>query len=187
MITDETSPGDFVNDRQGDYSHIKGWGIDADRNNDPTYPIKKRNNAEHQGYAWKRPVQQTETTEVLKSVERPNLTAVYGTSQPPSGLSGLIRRLAYKYSESSYGRWLPLIIADRIDVVEGIIDDIAADHIPNIPKEIGLKSDWKYNRDSFYAKVAVGAVIGIGLLALLTRRNNEEDEETVDMVSDSIH
>lgn len=187
MITDETSPEDFVNDRQGKYSHIKGWGIDANKDNDPTYPIKNRNNAEHQGFAWKRPAQQEETTEVLKSVERPNLTAVYGTSQPPTGLSGLIRRLAYKYSESSYGRWLPLIIADRIDVVEGVIDDIAAAHIPNIPKEIGLKSDWKYNRDSFYVKVAIGAAIGIGILALLARTgNNDESEESMTDL-DSIH
>src|SRR5690606_33256804 len=118
MITDETSPEDFVNDRRGEYKHIKGWAIDANKDNDPTYPIKKRNNAEHKGYTWERPAKQVESVEILKSVERPNLSAVYGTSKPPSGLSGLIRRLAYKYSESSYGRWLPLILADRIDMLE---------------------------------------------------------------------
>jgi hypothetical protein len=139
MITDETSPEDFVNARQGKYSHIKGWAIDADVKNDPTYPIKKRNNAEHGGNSWERPVQQNETVEILKSVERPNLSAVYGTSKPPSGLSGIIRRIAYKFSESSYSRWLPLILADRIDMIEGIADDFSKGHIPNIPKEIGLK------------------------------------------------
>jgi hypothetical protein len=177
MITDETNPEDFVNDRQGNYSHIKGWGIDANRNNDPTYPIKKRNNAEHDGYTWERPAQQQETSEILKSVERPNLTAVYGTSNPPSGLSGLLRRLAYKYSESSYGRWLPLIIADRIDVVEGVIDDLATGHIPNVPGEIGLKSDWKYNRNAFYTKVAVGTVILGAVLALYLASDTQEEEE----------
>lgn len=159
MITDETSPQDFVNDRQGDYSHIKGWGIDADVKNDPTYPIKKRNNDEHKGYTWERPDLQDETVEVLQSVERPNLTAVYGTSKPPKGLSGAIRRLAYKYSESSYGRWLPLILADRVDMIEGVLEDFASGHVPNIPKEVGLKSEWKYNKKGFLVKAAVGVVV----------------------------
>lgn len=159
MITDETTPQDFVNDRQGDFIHIKGWGIDADVKNDPTYPIKKRNNDEHKGYAWERPELQDQTVEVLKSVERPNLTAVYGTSKPPKGLSGFLRRLAYKYSESSYGRWLPLIAADRIDMIEGVLDDFSRGHLPNIAKETGLKSEWKYNKKELLIKAAATAII----------------------------
>jgi hypothetical protein len=31
-----------------DYSHIKGWGVDADPKNDPTYPMKHRTNDETQ-------------------------------------------------------------------------------------------------------------------------------------------
>ncbi|RZJ27300.1 MAG: hypothetical protein EOO48_12180 [Flavobacterium sp.] len=170
MITDETSPEDFVNDRKGDYSHIKGWGIDADRRNDPTYPMKKRNDAEQRGYTWDRPPLQEETTdvEILKSVERPNLTAVFGTARPPSGLSGTIRRMAYKYSESTYARWLPLVIADRVDVVEGILDDFAKGQIPNIPKEIGLKADWKYDKPKFFKRVAIGLALTGALIWYLT-------------------
>ena len=172
MITDETRPEDFVNDRKGKYSHIKGWGIDANPQNDPTYPIKKRTNEEHNGYTWQRPAQQESQTEILKSVERPNLTAVYGTSKPPTGLSGMIRRLAYKYSESSYGRWLPLMLADRVDMVEGIIDDLANGHVPNIPGEIGLKSEWTHNREKTLKRLAVaGAVIGVGMVLLMARKN----------------
>jgi hypothetical protein len=175
MITDETTPADFVNDRKGDYSHIKGWGIDADRRNDPTYPIKERNNAELRGYTWQRPAQQQGSVEVLKSVERPNLTAVYGTSRPPKGLSGLIRRLAYKYSESSYGRWLPLILADRVDMVEGVIDDLARGHVPDIPKETGLRSEWKYNKRGFFIKAAIGAAL-VGTLIALSWPSADERE-----------
>jgi hypothetical protein len=167
MITDQTSPEDFKNDRLGKYSHIKGWGIDANAMNDPTYPIKIRNNEEHKGYSWERAEQQGETVEILKSVERPNLTSVFGTSSPPSGLSGMIRRLAYKYSESSYGRWLPLILADRVDMVEGVLDDFSKGHIPNIPKEIGLKSEWKYNKEKFLVKTAAGIIITGAVLMLL--------------------
>src|SRR5690606_25884401 len=168
MITDETSPEDFINDRQGKYSHIKGWGIDANKDNDPTYPIKKRTNEEHKGYSWNRPEKQEETVEILQSVERPNLTTVYGTSKPPSGLSGLIRRFAYKYSESSYGRWLPLILADRVDMLEGVMDDVSKGHIPNVPHEMGLKSEWKYNKEKFLFKIAAGIIITGAVLMLLS-------------------
>lgn len=167
MITDQTNPEDFTNKRRGNHNHIKGWGVDINTENDPTYPIKKRNDDEHKGYAWERPELQEETVEILQSVERPNLTAVYGTSKPPSGLSGMIRRIAYMYSESSYGRWLPLMLADRIDMMEGILEDFSKGHVPNIPKEIGLKSEWKYNREKFLIKTAVKVLIVGAALAVI--------------------
>jgi hypothetical protein len=34
-----------------DPSQIKGWGVDADPKNDPTYPMKHRNDGEHSGYS----------------------------------------------------------------------------------------------------------------------------------------
>ena len=176
MITDETNPDDFANERTGRYAHIKGWGIDTDPKNDPTYPIKKRTNAEHEGYSWERPPQQEETAEILKSVERPNLTAVFGTSSPPSGLSGLMRRFAYKYSESSYGRWLPLMLADRVDMVEGIADDIAKGHFPNIIEEAGLRSEWKYNRKALLKNAAIGALLaGTAVAAFIAYRKNRKN------------
>lgn len=88
-----------------DPKQIKGWGVDANPKNDPTYPMKARNNGEHKGYTWERPTQQPITVEVLHSNERSNVTSVFGTSTPPSGLSGMLRRFAFKYSESSYGHW----------------------------------------------------------------------------------
>src|SRR4051794_32757819 len=73
-----------------DYSHIKGWGIDADPENDPTYPMRQpRTDEEQNGYSWNRPTLQVVDREILHSIERPNLTAVFGTSTPPSGLSGV--------------------------------------------------------------------------------------------------
>src|SRR4028119_2005495 len=102
-----------------DPSQVKGWGVDADPKNDPTYPMKNRNNGEHAGYSWERPPQQETNVEILHSNERPNLTAAFGTSTPPAGLSGMIRRAAFKYSENSYGHWLPLMLAARGGVVEG--------------------------------------------------------------------
>jgi hypothetical protein len=153
-----------------EYKHIKGWGIDANPKNDPTYPIKKRTNEEHKGYSWKRPPQQPIDIEVLHSIERPNVSAVFGTAMPPSGLSGMIRRLAFKQSENEYGHWLPLILADRINVVEGIVEDLFSGRIPNIFAEKGLGADWKHNRGSLLTKMAIGAVLAGAAVAMLTRR-----------------
>src|SRR4028118_1398639 len=120
-----------------DPSKIKGWGVDANPKNDPTYPIKTRNNGEHAGYTWERPAQQPESVEILHSNERPNVSSVFGTSTPPAGLSGMIRRIAFRYSESSYGHWLPLMLADRVNLVEGVLDDLARGHVPTLFDERG--------------------------------------------------
>lgn len=158
-----------------DPSQIKGWGIDADPENDPTYPMKNRNNGEHEGYSWERPPQQPPSVEILHSNERPNVTAVFGTSTPPAGLSGMIRRAAFKYSENSYGHWLPLMLADRVGVVEGVLDDLAHGHVPNIFAERGWKAEWKHNRKSLVTRVVVGAVIASAAVAYL--RSEKDDSK----------
>jgi hypothetical protein len=140
-------------------SRIPGWGIDADPRNDPTYPIKQRTNGEHQGYTWARPTQQNADVEVLHSNERPNLTAVFGTSLPPSGLSGVLRRAAFGYSESSYGHWLPLMLADRIDMIGGLVEDLMSGHLPNIPAERGWRAAWTHDRSSQIYKLGVAAIL----------------------------
>ena len=161
-----------------DPSQIKGWGVDADPENDPTYPMKNRNDGEHAGYSWERPAQQAKSVEVLHSNERPNVTAAFGTSMPPSGLSGMIRRFAFNYSENSYGHWLPLMLADRVGVVEGVLDDLAHGHVPNIFGERGWKAEWKHNRKSLVTRVVVGAVIASAAVAYLrSGRDNSKTEK----------
>ncbi len=142
-----------------DPSHITGWGVDADPQNDPTYPMKNRNDGEHAGYSWERPPQQPIAVKVLHSNERPNLTSVFGTSTPPSGLSGVIRRIAFRYSESSYGHWLPLVLADRVGVVEGVLGDLKNGHVPNVFSERGWKAEWKHNRISLVRRILAGVVL----------------------------
>jgi hypothetical protein len=143
-----------------DTSQVKGWGVDANPKNDPTYPMKNRNNGEHAGYSWERPPQQPIDVEVLHSIERPNVTATFGTSVPPSGISGMLRRFAFKYSESSYAHWLPLVMADRVRVVEGILGDLVHGHVPNIFTEAGGKAVWKHNKKGFVIQLlTTGAII----------------------------
>ena len=142
-----------------DFSEIEGRGVDADPKNDPTYPMKNRNDGEHAGYSWERPPQQPITVEVLHSNERPDVTAVFGTSTPPSGLSGVLRRLAFGYSESSYGHWLPLVLADRVGVVEGVLGDLKRGQVPNVFAERGWKAEWKHNRTSLVRRILVGVAL----------------------------
>ena len=153
-----------------DPSQIKGWGVDADSKNDPTYPMKHRNDGEHAGYSWERPPQQPITTEILHSIERSNVTSVFGTSTPPSGLSGSIRRFAFGYSESSYGHWLPLMLADRVSVVEGILGDLKYGHVPNIFAELGWKAEWKHNRISLLRRILAGAAVGSAAVAYFSSK-----------------
>lgn len=177
MISDDTSK-EFENKIGHKYGHIKGWGIDMDPKNDPTYPMKKRKDLEILGYTWERPPLQPVKIEVLHSIERPNITAVFGTAMPPKGLSGMIRRAAFKKSESSYGRWLPLILADRIGVVEGYIEDFSKGIVPNPFAERGWQSEMKYNKKNFILKAAVTTAVVAGVAAfLLSRKEKEEIKE----------
>jgi len=157
-----------------DPSQVKGWGIDADPENEPTWPMRERVEGEHDGYSWTRPTQQAETVEVLHSNERPNLSAVFGTSTPPAGLSGSIRRYAFKFSESSYGHWLPLMLADRIGVVEGIFSDLSHGHIPNLIDELGVKAELKHNRKEFLTRIGMGALVVIATYAAYSRSQKNE-------------
>jgi hypothetical protein len=163
--------------RSVDPSQVKGWGVDANPENDPTYPIKRRNNGEHAGYSWERPPQQPVDVEVLHSNERPNVSAAFGTSTPPSGLSGVIRRFAFNYSENSYAHWLPLMLADRVGVVEGVLDDLAHGHVPNIFGELGWKAEWKHNRKSLVTRLAIGAVIASAAYVYLRSRSENSESE----------
>ena len=162
-----------LENRMIDPSQVKGSGNDADPENDPTYPMKHRTDGEHAGYTWERPARQQTDVEVLHSNERPNLSAVFGTSTPPSGVSGMIRRAAFNYSENSYGHWLPLMVADRVGVVEGLAGDLARGHVPNIFGELGWKAEWRYNRTRLVTRVLVGAVIASAAVAFLRGRSRD--------------
>ena len=158
-----------------DTSQITGWGVDADQRNDPTYPMRDRSRADGPGMAWTRPPLQTPSVEILTSIEHNRLPAALGTSTPPSGLSGVIRRAAFRYSESQWAHWLLLMLADRVNVVEGVVADLGRGRAPNLYAELGMGSTLKHDRAGFLAKtataLAVGAaLVGVGVLLAERRR-----------------
>src|SRR5690606_41949850 len=87
-----------------------------------------------------RPPPQTADADLLQSIEPTQRPAVFGTSTPPSGLSGMMRRAAFKKSESNLLHWLLLLGADRVNMVEGVVKDFGHGRVPNIPGEMGLRA-----------------------------------------------
>lgn len=150
--------------------HIPGWGMDADPENDPTYPMKHWNGADHERLNYEKAPQQQTDIEILRSIERPAITSVFGTSTPPSGLSGALRRWAFTFSEAKAGHWMGLLLADRVNVVEGVLQDLSKGHIPNIIKEKGWTAEWKYNRKGAVQKIAVAAGVAVAIGMLVYRK-----------------
>jgi hypothetical protein len=159
-----------------DTANIPGWGVDADPENDPTYPYREREKDDHSG-EWARPPVQSSDVEILQSIEHKQQPAVFGTSTPPSGLSGVLRRVAFRYSESHWAHWLMLMGADRLNVVEGVLQDLSRAKIPNIPAEMGMRSEWKHNRKGLVTKLAVTAAIGAAAYAFVSRRRGSDSSE----------
>jgi hypothetical protein len=160
------------------FAHIKGWAIDADPQNEPTYPMKNWTGADHDRLDWERPPQQEKTVEILQSTEHLRTPAVFGTKHPPKGLSGALRRQGFRYSENMLRRWLTLIAADRVDVLEGVLDDLRHGQLPNLVKERGFDALWEYNRQLLIRRAAFrgavyGAVIGFIAYSLLNGSGKE--------------
>jgi hypothetical protein len=166
------------------FAHINGWGIDADPENEPNYPYKIYTGDDHKRLNWDRPPQQEESVELLQSTEHLRTPAVFGTVAPPSGLSGAIRRQAFKYSESMLRHWLMLIFADRVDVVEGLISDVTKGKLPRIKKERGFDALTEHNKQLLMRRAAFrgaiyGAVIGLVAASMLSGDNGKPAKKKV--------
>jgi hypothetical protein len=107
-----------------DRSSIPGWGADLDRTNRPGVPME-RTPPRLDGVHWTEPEAQQTDVEILQSTEHFRRPPVFGTSVPPRGISGWMRRRAFAHSENDLRHWLILLAADRVDVVEGLAADAA--------------------------------------------------------------
>jgi hypothetical protein len=97
-------------------ARIPGWGADLDPADRPSVP-RERFAPEATGAHWDFPERQPELTPRERSIEHGMLTPVFGTVAPLHGLSGAVRRYAYRYSEGRAAHWLLLIAGDRVDAV----------------------------------------------------------------------
>ena len=160
--------------RHRETAHIHGWGADVDPENRPAVP-KERTPPRLDGVHWQEPERQRPPPHrIHHSTERPGITPVFGTSVAPSGVSGKMRDVAFRYSENDIRHWLILLGADRINMVEGLLDDLAHGHVPNLWKEMGLASEWRYNRKGFITKAAVIGGAALLAYAIVKHRRSRE-------------
>jgi hypothetical protein len=146
-------------------TNVPDWGVDLEPHLRPAYPKEKRPEG-GTGAHWSVPDQQPVNVEVFHSTERPEITHVFGTAAPPRGLSGRIRRKAYEYSEGRMEHWFMLMAADRVDVVEGLIEDLSRGHLPNLWKEMGMKADLKHNPKRLLKSALFGGLLAAGVMGL---------------------
>jgi hypothetical protein len=166
-------------------ARIPGWGIDLDPKDRPSVP-RERFDPSLTGAHWEYPEEQPEKWPRERSVEHTQLTPVFGTAQPPKGLSGVIRKYAYaKYSEGQAAHWLLLMAGDRVDTLESGLrsfltlrpdNPITQTGVLGEVKHHGLRSRLGHNRadvkHQWMDPIIVGAPWAGGVAAAyaLTRR-----------------
>lgn len=146
---------------------IPGWGIDMPEERRVGVPREAELSPYDNGAHWAEPERQQTDVEILKSVDRPDLTPVFGSTYPPKGLSGIIRRYSYSVHENQRRHWLTLILADRIDVVESLFTDFVfgPQHYKDRPKKV---------RDQAIMAGALGIITIAGLVAYSRRPAAQE-------------
>ncbi len=120
-------------------ARIPGWGADLDPADRPSVP---RELAVDPGGQQASPPLQDEHWPRERSIEHARQTAVFGTSCPPHGVSGAVRKLAYRrYSEGRAAHWLLLLAADRIESKGAALRSFASLRPDNPISETGVLSE----------------------------------------------
>lgn len=99
------------------HPEVPGWGVDLDPKNRPGVPLARTPAPVGEAH-WDEPERQAPQPHLVR-MELGRLTPVFGTAQPPRGLAGAIRRLAYDVPEHKARRWLLLLAADRVEAYGG--------------------------------------------------------------------
>jgi hypothetical protein len=126
-------------------ARIPGWGADLDPKDRPSVP-REQFDPGSTGAHWDFPERQPEKWPRERSIEHAFLTPVFGTSTPPRGLSGVMRKAAYKrYSEARAAHWLLLLAADRVDAVESHVRSLASLRPDNPITQTGIRSEFSHH------------------------------------------
>lgn len=123
-------------------ARIPGWGVDLDPKDRPSVP-RERFDPNLNGARWDFPENQPEKWPRERSIEHKFLTPVFGTSCPPKGVSGMMRKYAYKrFSEGRAAHWLILVAADRVDSVGSHLQSLLTLRPDNPITETGVLSEF---------------------------------------------
>ena len=122
-------------------ARIPGWGVDLDPADRPSVP-RERFDPSLNGAHWEFPERQPEKWPRERSIEHAFLTPVFGTSCPPKGLSGAMRKYAYaRYSEARAAHWLILVAADRVDSFGSHVRSMVTTRPDNPISQTGVRSE----------------------------------------------
>jgi hypothetical protein len=122
-------------------ARIPGWGVDLDPADRPSVP-REQFDPGRSGAHWEFPERQPEKWPRERSIEHAFLTPVFGTSCPPRGLSGAMRKAAYaRYSEGRAAHWLLLLAADRVDSKEHVLRSLLTLRPDNPITQTGVLSE----------------------------------------------
>jgi hypothetical protein len=126
-------------------ARIPGWGVDLDPKDRPSVP-KLQWQEDRSGAHWELPERQPEMRPRERSMEHKALTPVFGTSCPPRGASGVLRKYAYrKFSEGRAAHWLLLLAADRVDAWENHLRSFLTPRPDNPITQTGVLSEFSHH------------------------------------------
>jgi hypothetical protein len=166
------SPGHSRANLPADFRQINGWGADLDPANRPGIPrelpsdVKTvRGDVKH----WQKP-----TFKIYMSNEQPGLTPVFGTSCPPSGLSALIKDLAYQFGEGTARHWMTLIMSDRVNTWETALIDMFTGQYAHNKGWSAKRYEGEYDtRNMIFAGVTVIGVVAAGVFVARALRDRD--------------
>jgi hypothetical protein len=121
-------------------ARIPGWGVDLDPKDRPSVP-REVFDPGSTGAHWDYPDEQQGGEGRERSIEHGQLTPVFGTSSPLHGISGGIRRYAYRYGEGRAAHWLILLLGDRVDAWGAHVASLATLRPDNPVTETGVLSE----------------------------------------------
>jgi hypothetical protein len=123
-------------------ARIPGWGVDLDPADRPSHP-KLDYAPDTTGAHWEFPERQPQKWPRERSIEHAFVTPVFGTAQPPKGLSGALRKLSYaRFSEGRLAHWMLLVVADRVDAWEEHLRSFATTR-PDVPAT-GVRTEFTH-------------------------------------------
>jgi hypothetical protein len=91
------------------------WGVDLDPDSRPGVPMMKTEPQIMENARWPVERQVGEPASPRHGRSNKPMPPVFGTALPPRGVSGMLRRLAYRYPDHKPRHWLLKMFADRVD------------------------------------------------------------------------
>ena len=160
-----------MNDTRMLASRIPGWGADLKPEHRAGVP-KEKSPPNGTGAHWSEPEKQKPPGfKIYKTLGREELTPVFGATCPPKGLSGKMRDLAYGISEGQMSRWVIMLMADRVDMVESILSDVVHGRAGNPFSQMGLGIEFKERGPlQRFPRNGVAVALGLGVAGLLAAR-----------------